>query len=123
MKLLLIRGLPGSGKSTMAAGLDGFKHYEADMYFVSPDGAYEYDKTKVQDAHLWCQIQVAAALADGQDVVVSNTFSRRWEMKPYEELAQRFGAVLLTVTLTGQYTNVHGVPDEVIERMRARWED
>lgn len=121
-KLVIIRGLPGSGKSTMAAGLEGFKHYETDMYFMR-DGAYHYDKDEVQEAHAWCQMQVYSALDDGNDVVVSNTFTRRWEMQPYEELAQRFGAVVLVVALTGQYTNVHGVPDEVIERMRARWED
>jgi Predicted kinase len=122
MKLLLIRGLPGSGKSTMAAGLEGFKHYEADMYFTH-DGEYSYNKDEIQDAHAWCQMRTFAALDDGNDVVVSNTFSRRWEMQPYEEMAQRFGAALLIITVKGEHRNVHGVPDEVIERMRQRWED
>ena len=51
-ELVLIRGLPGSGKSTMAKvlALVGFEHYEADMFFVV-NGQYRYDATRIRDAH------------------------------------------------------------------------
>ena len=40
-KLFLLRGLPGSGKSSLAKSLGG-DHFEADMYFVGEDkGSYE----------------------------------------------------------------------------------
>ena len=122
MKLLLIRGLPGSGKRTMAKGLAGFKHYEADMFFMC-QGEYKYDHAKIGHAHTWCQRQVAAALSDGNDVVVSNTFTRLWELQPYMDLASRYGATVFTITVKGEYVNTHGVPEEAIDRMRSRWED
>ena len=33
-ELVLIRGLPGSGKSTMARAMTGFVHLEADMHMM-----------------------------------------------------------------------------------------
>ena len=44
MKLVLIRGLPGSGKSTIAKALhkDGFDWFEADTYHMSDEGDYCY---------------------------------------------------------------------------------
>jgi len=43
--LVIIRGLPGSGKSTFAKKFveKGFKHYEADMWMVDKDGNYSFD--------------------------------------------------------------------------------
>jgi len=37
--LILLRGAPGSGKSTAASKLWGFAHYETDQYFMH-DGYY-----------------------------------------------------------------------------------
>jgi predicted kinase len=119
--LALIRGLPGSGKSTFAKKLVGFEHYEADMFFMK-DGKYCYDKAKIAAAHTWCQQMTAEALALGNNVVVSNTFTRIAEMEPYFQIADRFDANVIVVETNGRWPNVHGVPQEVIERMRARWE-
>lgn len=51
-ELVLIRGLPGSGKSTMAKvlALVGYQHFEADMFFVR-DGTYCYDRSRIREAH------------------------------------------------------------------------
>jgi predicted kinase len=122
MHLFLIRGLPGSGKSTIASSFAGFHHFEADMFFMQ-DGVYKYDASKIKQAHEWCQQAVRNALDIGGDVVVSNTFTRWDEMKPYFDLALEFGIDPNVMTAQGNFGNVHGVPDEVIRRMRDRWED
>ena len=62
------------------------------------------------------------ALEAGCSVVVANTFTRRWEMEPYLRAAKRRGVSVRIVEATGSWPNVHGVPAEAIERMRARWE-
>jgi predicted kinase len=119
--LALIRGLPGSGKSTLAKKLVGFEHYEADMFFMK-DGQYCYDKGKLAAAHTWCQQMTKEALNLGKHVVVSNTFTRISELEPYFQIAKELGASVVVVEVNGNWPNVHGVPQEVIERMRARWE-
>lgn len=122
-KLVLIRGLPGSGKSTLGRSMAGFVHVEADMYFDWCDGVYRFDPSKVKDAHAWCQNAARAALLTRRNVVVSNTFTRKWEMEPYLNMAKELGVEVEIIVAKGEYPNIHGVPEETIARMRERWED
>ena len=116
-KLVLIRGLPGSGKSTLAKAMDGYVHYEADMFFLVND-KFVYDGTKISQAHDWCVASTKAALHDGKRVVVSNTFSKLWELQRYVEL----GFPLEIVEAQGNWESIHDVPKDKIEMMKARWE-
>lgn len=137
-ELILIRGLPGSGKSTLAYTIwnmhddaypdRGGVRIETDDFFVRFDTrkgkeVYEFDRDKLPEAHKQCQTRVRKALEnDSALVIVSNTFTRLWEMQPYIDMAREFNAKLTVLTCEGNYGNVHGVPDEVIEKMRSRWE-
>lgn len=120
--LILIRGLPGSGKSTFARDYD-IRHYEADMFFIQPDGEYEFNPGLIKQAHEWCQTSVRCALYARHDVVVSNTFTTLKEMQPYIDFAKNCGAELKVYRMTGNYGSIHNVPEETIERMRNRFED
>ena len=79
--LIILRGCPGSGKSTFAKTLGG-AHFETDMYFVSDDGTYNFDPSKLRDAHNWCQNNVHTAMIENntsginKTIVVSNTFTQ-----------------------------------------------
>lgn len=128
MKLLiLIRGVPGSGKSTLARVLTtvyGGVHYEADMYFTdAATDEYRFDQTKLMDAHAWCQDAVHSAMAGGHSpVVVSNTFTRKWEMEAYTKLADLYGYQVQIITCQGSFGSIHGVPPEKVDQMRERFE-
>ena len=80
MKVLyIVRGIPGSGKTTYAEGLGLKHHYETDQFWGED---YAFDPSRLREAHQWCQDVTETALADGNDVVVSNTFIRQWEIEP-----------------------------------------
>jgi len=120
--LVLCRGISGSGKSTYAKSLNGYIHLEADMYFMK-DGDYNFNPSKLKEAHEWCQSMTRKHLEAGHDVVVSNTFVKRWEIQPYIDLANELGVPYEVKEMKTQYQNVHGVPEEVLNRMKANWEE
>lgn len=127
IELVLIRGLPGSGKSTLAKNLQDeggvpYFHVEADMFFTDKEGNYIFEGSKIAEAHDWCQKHTAISLEDGKNTVVSNTFSRLWEMEPYFNMAFLLNVPVRVLEATGNYPNVHNCSSEVIERMRNRWE-
>jgi predicted kinase len=118
-KLYLIRGIPGSGKSTYARSLNIPDHFEADMWFDQNEG---YNPSKIKQAHSWCLNQTLEVMKQGKPVVVSNTFIRLWEMKSYQEAAKHFGYEVEEITMTGRWPNVHGVPENKIQEMLNRFE-
>lgn len=124
-KLKIVRGLPGSGKSTYAQNLlaQGVcqAHYEADMFFMTDDGFYNFDATKLYQAHQWCYNKVKQALSFGLDVVVSNTFTRKREVRPYQGLCAELGCELEIVTLTNNYGSIHDVDEDTMSKMKNRF--
>lgn len=117
--LYLVRGVPGSGKTTYAKTLGIADHYEADMWFDSNGG---YDPAKIKQAHEWCKSMATAAMEAGRTCVVSNTFTRLWEMDYYVAVAKRLGYKVREVFMRGQWPNVHGVPEDKVQAMRDRFE-
>jgi len=121
-ELFLIRGCPGSGKSTFAKLLGG-KHIEADMFFMK-DGEYQFDFTKLKDAHRWCQTMVGSWMSDSEErIVVSNTFTQEWEMKDYYDWAKDFDYKVFSVIVENTHNgdNIHNVPIEKINDMKKRF--
>ena len=128
-KLILLRGLPGSGKSTAAKLFQGSgysSHYEADMYFINEEtGEYQFDPSKLKLAHNWCAIQTQKAMVDEiPTIVISNTFTQEWEMDNYRELAKMHDYQVFTLIVENRHggVNVHGVPDDKLKAMEERFE-
>jgi predicted kinase len=121
--LYCVRGIPGSGKSTFAKTLGG-QHYEADMFFIDENREYNFDFTKIKDAHQWCQGMVKTdMILEYPKIVVSNTSTQEWEMEPYFNLAKEFGYSVFSVIVENRHggINQHNVPEDKIEQMKNRF--
>ena len=121
LTLTLIRGLPGSGKSTLAKTLEAV-HLEADMYFVDNKGNYCFNPILLKKAHQWCQEKCEQNLKKGNNVVVSNTFIKQWEMDAYRAIALHYKALLDIRVCSGAYDSIHDVPIATIMKMKREWE-
>ena len=128
--LYLLRGLPGSGKSTLARFV-GDAFVEADMFLLK-NGKYEFDGSKIRDAHAWCQSTVREWMQMNADtygleyseIAVSNTFTQEWEMESYYDLAKEFNYKVFSIIVENRHdgVNSHGVPEDKLEAMKSRFE-
>ena len=124
-KLTIIRGLPGSGKSTKADELMDWKTfvYEADQFFMIR-GEYRFNPALLGAAHDWCYGNTVSTLHEGSNVIVSNTFTRLWELEKYLAIPTLLPDVTVNVIeMKTQYGSIHGVPEEKLKQMKDRWQD
>lgn len=127
-KLYIVRGLPGSGKSTWCnnnlKSLTDF-HIEADQYFQRYENSeYEFDAKFLSEAHDWCYANTVYWLREGFNVYVSNTFTKIWEMERYLAIPTKLPDVQVEIVeIKTQFKSVHGVPEEKMKQMAARWEE
>ena len=120
--LFLVRGLPGSGKSTLAKMLCPRDAYEADDWFID-EGVYRFDPSQLHKAHHYCQTVVKNAMETAAPkIAVANTFSERWEMEPYFDMAEKRGYAVQIVECLGSFGSIHNVPESDVQKMRDRWE-
>jgi predicted kinase len=129
--LYIVRGLPGSGKSTFARSIaKPYQIFEADQYFMKR-GKYNFDATKLKDAHDDCKKRVVRRMRENlfnsiffNNIVVSNTFTQDWEMKYYRSIGKRYGYKVHTIIVENRHygTNVHGVPQNKLQVMENRFE-
>lgn len=143
--LILMRGVPGSGKSTKARDLaDGGAIFSTDEFFTN-GGKYEFDVTKIGLAHAWNNQRAKEAMELGvSPVVIDNTNVKRKDAKVYMNLAKENGYTIQVaepdtpwwkkfsqgmsevamMELANDFAtrNVHGVPVEVIFSMLKGWD-
>jgi len=144
--LIIMRGIPGSGKSTKARELatNGGKVLSTDdypgLYSHTDSGEMSFHGMELGEgglpmiakAHMWNQDRADKAMASGiSPVIIDNTNVKMFEAKPYYLMAQKHGyAVAVEQPDTPwkfdvkelHQKNKHGVPYEVIQRMVDSWD-
>lgn len=134
--LIIMRGLPGSGKTHLAKQLvdmlvgpnDNYKtHIFSTDDFFMVRGQYQHDKYKLPEAHDWNHKRVAEATKMGvSPVIVDNTNVELWEMEPYLRFGVRNGYIIEVMEPTTPWAkkihqlakkNTHNVPLAALKRM------
>jgi predicted kinase len=129
--LILLRGLPGSGKTTLGQiilksfSTDIPNVLSADDFFINEQGEYIFDVQKLKEAHTDCQIRCSNKMKNEiHRIVVANTFTQEWEMNPYFDMAERYNYRVHTVVVENRHDgkNIHEVPEDKLQQMKNRFE-
>jgi predicted kinase len=124
--LLILQGLPGSGKSTIARALaTAFQAVicSTDDFFTGSDGVYRFDARKHAEYHAANQARAAELLRQGRTVIVDNCNTRNWEAARYVAVAYELKLHVQFVRVSGNFNSAHKVPEAVIETMRLTQEN
>jgi len=136
-KVIIMRGVPGSGKSSLAdrvqlndSSASSIKTIvSADNFHINEDGEYNWDPAKIGEAHAQCFRLFNEALERGDDlIVVDNTNTQLYELSPYICVATLFDAeveIIHTICPldTARARGIHEVPFKNIKEMWERTED
>tara|TARA_B100000900_G_C20574492_1_gene714754 strand:+ start:658 stop:1101 length:444 start_codon:yes stop_codon:yes gene_type:complete len=133
--LILIRGLSGSGKTTLAdmvcTNEDSCISISVDDYFYDEEDKYEFNADQLKEAHEWCKQETETCMTQTfETIVIHNTFTRKWEIDPYLQLASSHGYEVMVVSLFDSGLNdhqlmarsPHKIPLGSIRTQRRRWE-
>jgi predicted kinase len=129
--LILLRGLPGSGKTTLANIIlqqpnnNPQEVLSADDFFEDKEGEYKFDASKLKEAHNYCQFRCSERMRQQKSrIVVANTFTQEWEMDEYFKMAERYNYRVHTVIIENRHgnENIHGVPKDKLQQMKDRFQ-
>jgi 2',3'-cyclic-nucleotide 3'-phosphodiesterase len=136
-RLVIMRGLPGSGKSTKARRLaeESGRDYvilSTDDFFVGGDGVYRFDAKRIVAAHKWNHVRARTFMSAGYPlVIIDNTNTQAWESREYCRAARVYGYAVEFCEADTPWAfdvptlarkNAHGCSQKAIARMAARWQ-
>ena len=127
--LFIVRGHPGSGKTTLGLMIAPCATYSADDWFemqahmLGKKYKEVWSPAKLETAHDWCKQSTQTAMAIGASrVAVCNTFVKMEQVEPYIELAEQYGYQVSILRCENDFDNVHDVPKQTVQKMKLEME-
>lgn len=99
-KLILVRGIPGSGKSTFTKRFKDFVHIESDQ-FCMQDGKFVWKPEDHIENQRRCWSATRDSLKSGKNVVVAATFTKKEDIRKYKVLAKSYADEMIVFRMTG----------------------
>lgn len=133
-KIILLRGLAGSGKSTYAQKLKekGALIFSNDE-LLTAEGVYKWDEELAVLAHYTNQKMVCQAMREGKEfIVIDNTNIHLYNMTPYIRLAHYYKYEYELFEMDTPWAldieelekkNTHNVPLSILDEMRKQYLD
>lgn len=133
----IYRGIPGSGKSTIAeeeqrnaiASGHSVSYCSADKFFEDQNGIYTFEAKLIGNAHVYCMRRFIDGIIHLKRdmIIVDNTFTQVWEYTPYLSIAlsEGYDIKIIEVKCDQQVAfkrQTHGVPAEHHKRMADRFQ-
>jgi len=122
----IIRGLPGAGKSTLAARLGCLVISPQDMY-ATRGGVYRFRQGQDVKARAWATRTALLAMEAKVDLAIAEVLPRREDVAYWANMACRHGYEVRVTEMEvtpelSHKRNTHSVPRPVIETMALAWE-
>lgn len=135
--ITLMRGIPGSGKSTIARRITelDIDIMSTDDYWYLPGppnrGEYKFDIREIEAAHIWNQDRVNRRISHGAGpCIVDNTNITTHAVAPYFDMAVKYGCTISILTVDTPLEECirrnllrskdRQVPESAIRRMHAQ---
>jgi predicted kinase len=121
--LIIVRGIPGCGKTSFAELISWFVCTADDYHMVN--GKYDWKPENVKTAHLKCQEKCRRLMKIGSSkIAIANTNTTTQEMQPYYDMAKEYGYKVFSVIVENRHggKNEHNVPEETINKMVERFD-
>jgi len=125
--MTIVRGLPGSGKSTYANNLGCVVISPMDM-LCRVDGNYQFNARKSRQAWEFAQTMVETVMMYGCDICVAEVLPNIGKINKYKKMAEENGYTFRVIrfdvsTEHSKKHNIHAVPDVTIESMNNAFVD
>lgn len=114
--IVILRGVSGSGKSTVAS-LIGGDICCADDYWGEE---YNFDPNKLKFAHEYCRYQFDSLLNKSDKIIIANTNTSEWEWEYYVNKGKANGYSIFFLVVENRHDgiSIHNVPTNVIEKQK-----